>query len=333
MSFNPDDLESAMEQREQENIEPVNLGKIDLPQLRDRQETIAAGDEAIKNSGYRPTDTLRPSTPLGYSRLPMEDIPSKGRFYPEDAILQIKAAAVKEVEHFSTMNESDPLDIDKHLNDILKSCATLTSNSDRKLNIMDIIEGDRFFIILAIKDKTFIETENVITLDIVCPNGHTNHRVLKNNILNSNPLSSEDIEKYYSKEDRCYNVATKSFGIIKMRPPRLGLVEYIYNKGRTSEMAGKYWDKSYYSILPYMFPHSSGKVRDLDIDDLYAEYKKWSNKKFAVVYRMAEKIKIGIDPYIEIVCDECGEVARTPFQIPGGPKSLFIISDIDEELL
>ncbi len=335
--INENDLQSAMEEKEQSseifNEKPNSLGTVVPPQIREQQSIIAQGDEAIKNSGYVPTQSIKLTTPLGYKNLGMSDLPSKGRFYPKDTILQIRSATIREIEHYSTMNDNDPLDVDKHLNDILNRCATLKSDTDRQLNIMDLIEGDRIFIILCIKDITFTESENVIPLEIVCAKGHTNSRILSNNILDTTPQDDESIEKYYNENERCYIVKTKNFGEIKMRPPRLGLVEYIYERGRNSEMRNQYWDKSYFSVLPFIFDKSSGPIKDIDIDNLYSEYTKWDKTKFAVIYRQAEKIKVGINPYIEIKCGECGELARSPFRIPGGTKSLFLVSNIDDELL
>ena len=50
-----------------------------------------------------------------------------------------------------------------------------------------------------------------------------------------------------------------------------------------------------------------------------------------VIYRLAEKMKIGVETTLEQEYD--GEIATAPLDFPGGIKSLFIISDLAGELL
>ena len=50
-----------------------------------------------------------------------------------------------------------------------------------------------------------------------------------------------------------------------------------------------------------------------------------------VIYRLAEKMKIGAEPEMEV--DIEGETVTVPLEFPGGIKSLFIISDLAGELL
>ena len=50
-----------------------------------------------------------------------------------------------------------------------------------------------------------------------------------------------------------------------------------------------------------------------------------------VIYRLAERMKIGVETTLEKEID--GEVAKAPLDFPGGIKSLFIISDLARELL
>ena len=50
-----------------------------------------------------------------------------------------------------------------------------------------------------------------------------------------------------------------------------------------------------------------------------------------VVYRIAEKLKIGVKSELKV--DRQGEEVLVPLNFPGGIKSLFIISDLSSELL
>ena len=68
------------------------------------------------------------------------------------------------------------------------------------------------------------------------------------------------------------------------------------------------------------------KIFNLEVD-----YKSWDQNKFMVIYRLAEKMKIGVETTLEMEYE--GEIAKAPLDFPGGIKSLFIISDLAGELL
>ena len=310
-----------------------NLGTVKLPEERAKEEMYKRGDAAIEQSGYSPRKMIQLTTPIKYTNLLVTDFPSKGKFYPVDLKVQIRGAEVEEIEHFSTMSDVDPIDEVYHLNDILKSCGKAISQSNPNFNILDLIDGDRIFVILAIKDLTFTEGENVLPIKIECNKGHMNLRTLSNNILDSSSESDPTLEKYYSETERCYVIKTKSYGEFRMKPPRVCLTEYIYKRGRKTLGDKKYWDKSYFSVLPFIDNKLSGEIKDYDVDLLYSEYSRWDKKQFAIIYKLATQIKIGVKPVIKIICDQCQEAAEGPFRIPDGTKSLFVISDITDELI
>ena len=81
-------------------------------------------------------------------------------------------------------------------------------------------------------------------------------------------------------------------------------------------------------------PPDSGKnngLATLQIFQMEMDYKGWDEKKFMIVYRLAERMKIGVQTELETTFD--GETAKAPLDFPGGIKSLFIISDLAGELL
>ena len=63
-----------------------------------------------------------------WKKVPLENLPSKGLFYGDDAELTIRSAEVSEVRQWSTMDEGDVLDIDDTLNFILEKCCRFKLN-------------------------------------------------------------------------------------------------------------------------------------------------------------------------------------------------------------
>ena len=120
--------------------EPTDLGKVDM-------------------SRFQPAEAKEADFHLGYHNIKVDTLPSGGMFYVKDAEISIRSAKVAEIRHFSTMDETNILDVDDKLNAILESCLRITSKKKR-LSFKDILEEDRFYLILAIRDLTFPEPEN-----------------------------------------------------------------------------------------------------------------------------------------------------------------------------
>jgi hypothetical protein len=126
---------------EEQEVKPTSLGKA-------REYTDRGSDEAA----------LLP----GYHEIYAEQFPSKGIFYPDGTRFMIRAAAVKEIRHFSTIDEQNPFSVDEALNEILNGCMQIRVPG-RQASFKDLKEEDRIFVIMAIRELTFLKGE--ITTD------------------------------------------------------------------------------------------------------------------------------------------------------------------------
>jgi len=267
---------------------------------------------------------------FGYTEMILENLPSKGRFYPMGTKIFFRAAEVDEIKEFSTLDESVPADLDEKLNNILLMCCKIECGN-RRLSYKDILEEDRIFIILSIKELTFINGENKMILNHVCKTcQHENKFELRTQNLR---FYSQDLtlEKYYSEEERCFNIKTKS-GTFKMAPPKIGVMKAIIEYSREKEAKREKWDKSYMQIFSYI----NQDWRDLTDQVIFSknvEFAGWSAIKFSTVLRLAEKMKVGVQKDMIQQCTNCSAEVAVPISFPGGIKSLFVISDIDSELL
>ena len=188
----------------QENPKPVDLGSINMDKFKQQEAKEA--------------DVV-----LGYHAIPIKSLPSAGMFYPEGVELHIRSAKVVEIRHFSTMDENNILDVDEKLNSILESCTRVTS-SKKRISYKDLLEEDRFFLILSIRDLTFPEPETNLSVDHVDKKGETHKiEVLKDNFTYFKV--PENIEKYYDSTERAFLIETKSFGTLQMAPPTIGIMQ------------------------------------------------------------------------------------------------------------
>lgn len=297
------------------------------------------GNIKERHHNYEDEDDIRlerVKSRIGYVELVQENLPSKGRFYPLDTKIYIRAASVKEVRSFSTIDETNPLDIDEKLNDILLTCTKVEMGS-RRGSYKDILEEDRLFLILSIRELTFKDGENKLMLTpnkIDCKSDEC--AMDKKYELRTKDLqcydSDEIVEKYYSETERVFVITTRSSGIIRMAPPTIGVMRVVTDYIKKREQEKKSWDKAFLQIVPYLQRDWRG-FDDKALFNLEVEYQGWNMTKYTTIFRLAEKMRIGVKQDMVHECDKCGAEVIVPVDFPGGIKSLFVISDLDIELL
>ena len=289
--------------------QPADLGKVNM----DRFKQAEAQDADLA---------------LGYHTINVTHLPSAGMFYPEDIQISIRSAKVSEIRHFSSIDEQNVFDVDEKLNYILENCTRVTSQKKR-LSYKDLCEEDRFFVILSIRDLTFPEAESKLAVSHVDKKGNKHEIEIKKEYFDYFKIP-ENLDKYYDGDRKSFMIETKSFGTIEMRPPTIGVMQkmtaYIQDRQEKKEKI----DQSVLQVMPYMVTEWRG-FTDKDIFQFEMEMNGWSNKKFSLIYRLAEQMKIGIQPDMQVPIGDDVEVVPIGFR--DGIKSLFIVQDIAGELL
>ena len=316
--------EGINQQEAQQPEEKItNLGKVDINK---GSGVIGPDDPEIQ----------RIQNAAGYISLELTDLPSKGRFYRKDLNLTIRAARVGEIRDFSTIDENNIRDVDEKLNTILVSC-TRVMFGNTKGSYTDILEEDRVYVILKIKELTFKDGENKLMMPVKekkCTTGSCEAQESVELVTQNLQFHKEDelIAKYYDEESRAYVIATKNHGEIIMAPPTIGVMRSITDYIREREEEGQKWDKSSLQILPYLHREWRGFSKEQIFSEI-TNFQGWSTSKFSIVYRLAEKMKLGVKPDLVYPCKSCGEEVTVPLTFPGGIKALFVIPDISSELL
>lgn len=294
----------------QETIEePVDLGRVNMERF----------------NGTRAEDA---DFHLGYHTIPTLSLPSGGMFYPEGTEISIRSAKVAEIRHFSTIDEANVLDIDEKLNQILESCVRITS-ANKRLSYKDILEEDRFYIILSIRDLTFPEPESSLKIDHMSKKGEKHEIEIKKEYFQYFKIPAE-LDKYYDSERKSFMIETKSFGTIEMTPPVIGVMQKITAYIKEKQQKGQKVDQSILQIIPYLHKDWRG-FSDKTIFEFEIELNGWSNKKYNLVYTLAEKMKIGVQPNMLVQLGD--EEEEVPITFRDGIKSLFVVQDIAGELL
>jgi hypothetical protein len=320
-------MAKALEAKDQINERQVESTNEDAKGI---EAAVAAGGLGRVNmADFGPDRAQSSDSALGWHVLDQTTLPSKGKFYPADSVIKIRSAKAAEIRHFSTMDENNYIDMEDKLNSIVESCSQMTSGNKR-LSYKDILEEDRIILLLSIRDLTFPEPENKLML-----RGKTEKTKktvdIELSIRNLVPtVIDEEIEKYYDDKARTYVIKTRSAGEVRMHPPTIGVMQEVTSYLKDRQEKDVEFDKAFIQVLPYV--QSDWRTLGLSkIFQLEIDYKAWDEKKFMVIYRLAERMRIGVTANLEKEVD--GEIASAPLEFPGGIKSLFIISDLAGELL
>lgn len=272
----------------------------------------------------------------GYVKLDLINFPSAGQFYREDFEIHIRAARVGEIREFSTLDEENILDVDEKLNSLLVNCTKIMYGNQRG-SYRDVLEEDRIYLILSIRELTFKEGENKLMMPVGKKNCKTGTCKSQDSVeLRTGNLQFNDkddlLEKYYDHQNKCFTVTTKNHGSLTIAPPTIGVMRAVTDWIRKREEENLPWDKSSLAILPYIQREWRG-FNDKEIFSAITNFQGWDSSKYSIIYRLVEKAKIGVKPEFAFPCDSCGEEVAVPLTFPGGIKALFIIQDISSELL
>ena len=304
-----DDYKKIVESQENLQNQTEGLGKVDMNRFKQPEAPDA--------------DLV-----LGYHQINIANLPSAGMFYPKGTEISIRSAKVSEIRHFSSIDENAVLDVDDKLNYILEQCVRVT-NSKSRMSYKDLCEEDRFYIILSIRDLTFPEPESNLTVEHKDKKGNKHIVEIKKENFTYFKVP-ENLDKYYDQEQRTFLIETKSFGTIEMKPPTIGIMQrmtaYIKDRQEKNEKI----DQSVLQIMPYLVSEWRG-FNERDIFKFEVEMNGWSNKKYSLIYKLAEQMKVGIKPDMEVQIGDNVEVVPIGFR--DGIKSLFIVQDIAGELL
>lgn len=270
--------------------------------------------------------------------LSMEALPSGGLFYPKDSEILLRSAKTKEIRHWSTIDEFDPVDVREKINFILSSCTKFKiKGNPMPLNFNDFLEIDKYHILFRIYELTFPNQENKLWAYIKCSNtqcGHVNQTQVTSRNLVGFKYPGE-LMKWYSEEERCFVVPSEKLGeTLRFYIPTLGMKNRFRQKRRKEEQDGVTIDDAFYSHGPYLL----GDWRRADNDAL-SELKMssiaWSENKFLVIHKFTDLLDKDNLNKAASVCEKCKTQTESHIFLGGSftVKDIFIISARLDELI
>lgn len=330
-NFSEDEVKSFLESEDLKYGKNVN----DLEKPNDLPKNNQPG-LGLSRSAQTEVSSVSGANDNFWKNLPLENLPSKGMFYPDGAELTFRAATAAEIRHWSTMDESDVLDVDDKLNFIIEKCTRFKISGGKTwLSWRDIVEVDRLFIIFLIHEITFTEGQNELLAKISCTStacvntedGYSDEVRVKSNMLQVFDLP-EELMQWYSPKYKCFEVvSTKLNETFYLYMPTLGTVERLRKRISELRSQDQTIDKSLIKVAPYVIQDWTTFDRAA-YSQLANESISWHINKFTFITVFAEQMKAARDNSFTTLCPKCGSeikssiFSRNSFTI----KNLFFIS-------
>jgi len=263
----------------------------------------------------------REKSSMGYHKINVADLPSRGMFYPEGAEILIRAARGEDIKHWSTMDESTTEGVKSCWDYIIEKCVTPKFPGGGSWR--DLAEVDQLYLLFATRELTFVNDDN----NLFVKYSETKDIPVTKEMVRYIEFPDE-LMKYYSPQDRCFVLKLKNGKEINIFMPTFGvnafLSGYIDRKINNGE-AGSI-DMDVLTYAPLLLGGTTGLT-----DKTYEEFVYQTNAQFGVtewgVMKWVMDIFKGcVDPSLKWT-NENGEEVSVPLSFRGGPSAIFSIPD------
>lgn len=260
---------------------------------------------------------------LGYLKIDVASLPTQGMFYPEGTTISIRAARGEEIKHWSTMNDQDLnqlSQVDDILNYIIERCVSVKMPGIVGGNWKDLKDVDRFYLLLAVREFTFLDGDN----ELMVPISEGKDIPVTKEMIDFIQIP-EDILSHYSAEERCFTFNLKTGKTIRMHIPSLGVTQWLKNYAQAKQQAREGFDTDFILYAP-MLISDFRKLSQRAYEAMVAEAAGWSAKEWSLVSYVRDSLSAASEAKIKYT-NENGQEVTIPLTFRGGLKALFTISD------
>lgn len=262
---------------------------------------------------------------IGWQQLNLKDLPTQGLFYPEGTEIAINAASAGEIRHWSTLNEEDLASLDDMLNYVIERCAKVKAPGGIGSSWKDLKEVDRFYILLAIRERTFVKGENKLQVKV----SETSKIDVNKDMVDYITFDDRLMERYNSQK-RCISLPFKTGKTIDVHLPSVGVTNWLKNYVIRKQQMNEAFDQDFLNFAPFVIGDWRG-LNDATYEKFVYESTNWSNAEISMLTKIREIFADTINPVIKYR-DEQGGEREVPLNFQGGIKSIFLISDPFSEL-
>ena len=325
-SINEEVLSAYVNAEETINVE---IPKTQEETIKEAQREMAskmnpAPTRVDKQANKNSDDPLEYKNNLGYTTIPIDTLPTQGLFYPEGTRITIRAAKGAEIKHWSTMNATDVNAIsqtDDILNYIIERCVKVSMPGIPGSSWKDIKEVDRFYLLLAIREYTFIDDKEN---QLMVPISETEEMPVRKDMVDFIKIP-EELMKWYSSEERCFICTLKTGKTLKFFIPTVGISQWLKNYARAKAQAGEPYDEDFI-LYAGMLINDYRYLSQRAYEAMVAEAQTWSAKEWSLVAYIRDQLNAAAVPSIKYTKEDGTEVEQ-PFTFRGGLKAIFCVHD------
>lgn len=276
-------------------------------------------------------DAINRGTTLAPIR--MEDLPSKGLFYPKGTEIWIQPVRLKDIKRWTSMDETDPQDVNLKMQNILESCCKVSygANSMVSGNWKDLIDIDRLYLIVAIHDYSFQQGKN----DIMVKIDEKNDVAIRKENINYIKFSDK-LMKFYDDQKRCFRFPVRNKeafsetgGMMEIYMPKIGVANWLVDYMTTNEQRKDNYDRD-------MVVYANMLIKDwrgLNIDKYYKLIEKtdaWGSYEWTLISKIRDIIQDAVMTPTVTYKDNGGVEREARLSFRNGFKGIFQQSlDID----
>ena len=321
---NEDKFKEFAEKKEEVAPKQAKVTKV-VEQKPDQIGALLTPTEGTKLPWQKNDDQISLGNQVGWEQLKMKDLPTQGFFYPEGTEIVIRSAESGEIRHWSTLNEDDLSSLDDMLNYIIERCCNIKFPDNPQSSWKDIKEVDRFYILLAIRERTFSKGENMLQVKL----SETKKMDVVKDMIDYITFD-ERLMRRYDNQKRCISLKFKTGSILDVHLPSVGVTNWLKNYINRKTQMQEAFDEDFLNFAPFVISDWRG-LNDATYEKFVYESINWSNAEISMLTEIRQIFADTINPVIKYT-DEQGGERTIPLNFQGGIKSIFLISDPFSEL-
>ena len=274
------------------------------------------------------TSTYSSGSDLSYITVDLSVLPA-GLFYKPGTVIMIRAASVAEVEAYSSIDDTNFLDVTEKMNELLGGCVRIRFPNGMTGTYRDLKDNDRLFLIFMIRELTFQKNSN-LSKDVTCKNCKHEFKIqFRSTPGPDSPKTfvnyevDQELEPYFNKVDRTFDFEIDINGkkIYKLAPPSIGIQEIFFKNIKEKVQSDKNPNVAFLKIIPFTL-WDRKSITEEGIKAKEDEFKEMDLDTFLFLDEVVGKMLFGIKE-LKSTCPSCGEEVHTDMTFPKGSSSIF----------
>lgn len=288
----------------------------------------------VENQSFQtPVPDYYDNNGLSFITVDLNILPA-GIFYKPGTVIMIRAAKVDEIQAYSSVDDSNFLDVTEKMNEMLSRCIKIRFPNGSPGTYKDLKDNDRLFLIFMIRELTFQKNSN-LSKDVTCGNCKLDFKIQFRSTPGPdspktfvNHQIDEELSPYFNKYDRTFDFNIEEIldlpitgKIYKLAPPSIAIQEIFFKNIKDKVQGDKNPNVSFLKIIPFTL-WDRRTISEEGISAKEKEFKEMDREVFEFLDDVVSKMIFGIKE-LRISCPECGGEVHTDMTFPKGASSIF----------